>query len=85
MNKINIINELIYDLTRKALRPIGNVFLLELNFDFEDILNETLKNHVFFDRTVDFMGNRLIFARSFRNKGTDLTKIENEANANNTV
>ena len=39
----------------------------------------------FFDRTVDFMGNRLIFARSFRNKGTDLTKIENEANANNTV
>ena len=80
MNKINIIDELIYDLTRKALRPIGNVFLLELNFDFEDILNETLKN-----RTVDFMGNRLIFARSFRNKGTDLTKIENEANANNTV
>ena len=48
MNKINIIDELIYDLTRKALRPIGNVFLLELNFDFEDILNETLKNHVFF-------------------------------------
>ena len=85
MNKINIIDELIYDLTRKALRPIGNVFLLELNFDFEDILNETLKNHVFFDRTVDFMGNRLIFARSFSHKGTDLTKIENEANANNTV